>query len=59
MLQACPTGCGAAAALVCSEAFVDEHGLWDSAVELAGQAVVSDMPGSFRNKSFITLRCAL
>ena len=29
-----------AAAIVASERFVDEHGLWDQAVEIAGQAMV-------------------
>jgi acetyl-CoA acetyltransferase len=46
-LQCSPTSDGAAAAIVASERFVDEHDLWDGAVEIAGQALVTDMPSSF------------
>jgi len=35
-----------ACAIVASERFVDEHGLW-RAVEIAGQAVVTDLPSTF------------
>ncbi len=35
-LQCSPTSDGAAAAVIASERFVDEHDLWDRAVELAG-----------------------
>ena len=42
-LQCSPTSDGSAAAVVASERFVDEHGLWDQAVEIAGQAMVTDM----------------
>lgn len=46
-LQCSPTSDGAAAAVVASERFVDEHGLWERAVEIAGQALVTDLPSSF------------
>jgi acetyl-CoA acyltransferase len=46
-LQCSPTSDGAACAIVASERFVDEHGLWDGAVEIAGQAVVTDLPSTF------------
>jgi acetyl-CoA acyltransferase len=46
-LQCSPTSDGAAAAVVASERFVDSHGLWESAVEIAGQALVTDLPSSF------------
>ena len=37
-LQCSPTSDGAGAAIVASERFVDKHGLWDQAIEIAGQA---------------------
>jgi acetyl-CoA acetyltransferase len=46
-LQCSPTSDGAAAAIVASERFVDEHGLYDQAVEIAGQAMVTDLRSSF------------
>jgi acetyl-CoA acyltransferase len=46
-LQCSPTSDGAAAAIVASERFVDEHDLWDRAVEIAGQAMVTDLSSSF------------
>jgi acetyl-CoA acyltransferase len=46
-LQCSPTSDGAAAAIVASERFVEEHGLWDQAVEIAGQAMVTDLSSSF------------
>lgn len=49
-LQCSPTSDGAAAAIVASERFVDEHGLWDSPhppVEIAAQAMVTDLPTTF------------
>ena len=42
-LQCSPTSDGAGAAIVASESFVDEHDLWDQAVEIAGQSMVTDM----------------
>ena len=46
-LQCSPTSDGAAAALVASERFVDKHDLWDQAVEIAGQAMTTDLSSSF------------
>jgi sterol carrier protein 2 len=46
-LQCSPTSDGAACAIVASERFVDEHDLWERAIEIAGQAVVTDLPSSF------------
>jgi acetyl-CoA acyltransferase len=47
-LQCSPTSDGGAAALIAGERFVDAHGLWDRAVEIAGQSLVTDTPASFR-----------
>ncbi|CAN5545334.1 lipid-transfer protein [soil metagenome] len=46
-LQCSPTSDGSACAIVASERFVDDHGLWDQAVEIAGQAMVTDMGSTF------------
>jgi sterol carrier protein 2 len=46
-LQCCPTSDGAAAAIVCSEAFVKKHGLQDQAVEILGMAMTTDYPSSY------------
>jgi acetyl-CoA acyltransferase len=46
-LQCSPTSDGAAAAVVASERFVEAHGLWDQAVEIAGQAMVTDLASTF------------
>ena len=46
-LQCSPTSDGAAAVIVASERFVDEHDLYDQAIEIAGQAMVSDLRSSF------------
>jgi acetyl-CoA acyltransferase len=54
-LQCSPTSDGSAAAVVASERFVDEHGLWDQAVEIAGQAMVTDMSSTFDEKSCIKI----
>eukprot|EP00026_Physarum_polycephalum_P009200 Phypoly_transcript_09314.p1 GENE.Phypoly_transcript_09314~~Phypoly_transcript_09314.p1 ORF type:complete len:428 (+),score=42.58 Phypoly_transcript_09314:61-1344(+) len=48
-LQACPTADGAAAAIVCSEAFVKKYGLYEHAIEIVSQAVVTDLPSSFED----------
>ncbi|MET9951578.1 lipid-transfer protein [Streptomyces sp. NPDC006339] len=52
-LQCSPTSDGAAAAVVVSERFVDEHGLGDRAVEIAGQAMTTDTEESFASGSCI------
>ena len=54
-LQCSPTSDGAAAALVVSERFVDEHDLWDQAVEIAGQYISTDTPDSFEGNSSINI----
>jgi acetyl-CoA acyltransferase len=46
-LQCSPTSDGAAAAIVASERFVDEHDLAGQAIEIAGQAMVTDLKSSF------------
>ena len=46
-LQCSPTSDGSACAIVASERFVDEHDLWDQAVEIAGQAMVTDLSSTF------------
>ncbi len=54
-LQCSPTSDGSAAVVVASERFVDEHNLWDRAVEIAGQALVTDLSSTFEAKSSITI----
>lgn len=56
-MMACPVGCGAAAAVVASERFVRAHGLERQAVEIAGQAMVTDVPASLgpEGRSFLAL----
>ncbi len=49
LLQCSPTSDGSACAIVASERFVDEHELWDRAIEIAGQAMVTDFPTSFES----------
>jgi acetyl-CoA acyltransferase len=50
-LQCSPTSDGSAAAIVASERFVDEHDLWDRAVEIAGQAMVTDLQSTFADET--------
>ena len=50
-LQCSPTSDGSACAVVASERYVDEHGLWDQAVEIAGQAMVTDLSSTFDDQS--------
>ncbi|MFO1315005.1 MAG: lipid-transfer protein [Burkholderiales bacterium] len=45
-LMACPPTCGAAAAILVSEAFADRHGL-AKAVRIAAQAMTTDTPSTF------------
>jgi acetyl-CoA acyltransferase len=54
-LQCSPTSDGSGAAVVASERFVDDHGLWERAVEIAGQAMVTDMPSTFEEASSIRI----
>jgi acetyl-CoA acetyltransferase len=46
-LQCSPTSDGAAAAIVASERFVESHELWPRAIEIAGQAMVTDLSSTF------------
>jgi acetyl-CoA acetyltransferase len=45
-LMACPPTCGAAAAIVCSEAFAQKHGI-DRTVRIRAQALTTDRPITF------------
>jgi len=45
-LMACPPTCGAAAAIICSAAFAQRHGL-DRGVRIKAQAMTTDRPVSF------------
>jgi acetyl-CoA acetyltransferase len=54
-LQCSPTSDGSGAAIVASERFVDEHGLWNQAIEIAGQALVTDMASTFDERSCIKI----
>ncbi|MEM9257126.1 MAG: beta-ketoacyl synthase N-terminal-like domain-containing protein, partial [Pseudomonadota bacterium] len=53
-LQCCPPTCGAAAAILCSEAFARRHGLDDS-VAIIGQAMTTDTPATFDEQSMIKM----
>ena len=46
-LQCSPTSDGAACAIVASEKFVEENDLWDQAIEIAGQSMVTDLSSTF------------
>ncbi len=48
-LMACPPTCGAAAAVVCSEAYAKRHGL-DARVRIRAQAMTTDHPAAFDAK---------
>jgi len=50
-LMCSPTSDGSAAAVLAGERFVEEHGLGDRAVEIVGQAVVTDLPSTFEAKT--------
>ncbi|MDQ8701301.1 lipid-transfer protein [Streptomyces sp. LHD-70] len=52
-LQCSPTSDGAAAAVVVSERFVEQHGLGDRAVEIVAQAMTTDTAASFDSGSCI------
>lgn len=51
-LMACPPTCGAAAALLVSEAFANKHGL-RSDVEIAAQAMTTDYPSTFEARDMM------
>ncbi|MFC9664648.1 lipid-transfer protein [Nocardia sp. NPDC127606] len=50
-----PTSDGSAAAIVVSERFVEENDLAGQAIEIVGQSLVTDVPGTFESGSLITL----
>src|SRR5690606_13311686 len=50
--QCCPPSSGAAAAILCSEEFAREHGL-DARIVIAGQAMTTDRPSTFAERSLI------
>ena len=50
--QCCPPTCGAAAAIICSEQFAQRHHL-DTSVSIAGQAMTTDGPSTFDEKSMM------
>jgi acetyl-CoA acyltransferase len=54
-LQCSPTSDGSGCAIVASERFVDAHDLWYRAVEIAGQALTTDMPSTFESHSCLSL----
>jgi acetyl-CoA acetyltransferase len=54
-LQCCPTSDGAAAAVLASEEFVRRHSLEGKAVEVLGQAMVTDTADTFEGQSSIAL----
>ena len=45
-LMACPPTCGAAAAVIVSEAFAKKHGL-DASIRIRAQAMTTDVPAAF------------
>lgn len=47
-LMACPPSCGAAAVIVCSEAFAKKHGV-AAEVEIIGQAMATDLEDSWND----------
>jgi len=52
--QCCPPTCGAAAAILCSDAFAKKHGI-TTKVRIAAQAMATDFPSSFEEKSMIKM----
>ncbi|HEY5639109.1 MAG TPA: lipid-transfer protein [Dehalococcoidia bacterium] len=54
-LQCCPTSDGAGAVVLANKEFVRRHSLQDKAVEILGQAMVTDTTDTFDKKSSISL----
>lgn len=50
--QCCPPTCGAAAAVVVSEAYAKRKGI-DSGIRILGQQLMTDLPSSFNERSMI------
>lgn len=53
-LMACPPTCGAAAAIICSEAFAKANGL-DHRVKIAAQAMTTDTASTFEARNMMQL----
>lgn len=53
-LQACPPTCGAAAAVICSEAFARRHGL-NADIVITGQAMTTDFPTALNSGSALQI----
>lgn len=53
-LDCCPPTCGAAAAVVCSGRFAARHGI-RPAVAIIGQAMVTDLAGTFDGRSMMSI----
>lgn len=51
-LQCCPPSCGAAAAILCTEEFARKNKL-DARIRIAGQAMTTDFPSTFSERSLI------
>ncbi len=51
-LMACPPTCGAAAAVICSEAFAKKHGL-NTKVSIVAQAMTTDFNSTFDSKDMM------
>lgn len=54
-LQCSPTSDGSGAVIVASEEFVDKHSMAAHAVEIVGQAMVTDLESTFSDHSAITI----
>jgi acetyl-CoA acetyltransferase len=52
--QCCPPTCGAAAAVLCSDDFARKHGV-DRPVYIAAQAMTTDFPSTFEEKSMMKM----
>lgn len=52
--QCCPPTCGAAAAVLCSDAFAKKHGRTDN-VHILAQAMTTDYKSSFEEKSLVKM----
>lgn len=53
-MMCCPPSCGAAAAILCSEAFAKKHGI-DTTVAIKAQALTTDTEETFTSNSMINL----
>ena len=53
-LMACTPTCGAAAAVICSEAFARKHGL-DTRVSIRAQSISTDFPSTFESHDMMRL----